>query len=183
MNGSTSLGHTPLHVAAAQGHGHMVDLLLENGADIDAVDKKGENALAAACRFDHKDCERHLFLFRWQQRAKHMKPQEVRELFAHQFHDSINPVWLKGNVAQVYYTQILPPGEFQGTGLGAPKRRGTSAQSSRNDDDSEDSQSLDSGSSDDDDQSSADSTRIKGKYMYICTIKKKGRFELCLHLY
>lgn len=31
VNASTPLGRTPLHVAASQGHGHIVDLLLEKG--------------------------------------------------------------------------------------------------------------------------------------------------------
>lgn len=31
VNSSTPLGRTPLHIAAAQGHGHIVDLLLEKG--------------------------------------------------------------------------------------------------------------------------------------------------------
>lgn len=31
VNGKTPLGHTALHVAAARGHGHIVDLLLEKG--------------------------------------------------------------------------------------------------------------------------------------------------------
>lgn len=44
-------------------------------------------------------------------------------MFAHQFFDSTNPVWLNGPHGEVYYTQILPPGEFEGTALDAPKRR------------------------------------------------------------
>ena len=31
VNACTPLGRTPLHVAAAMGHGHIVDLLLEKG--------------------------------------------------------------------------------------------------------------------------------------------------------
>ena len=31
VNASTPLGRTPLHVASSQGHGHIVDLLLEHG--------------------------------------------------------------------------------------------------------------------------------------------------------
>ena len=44
-------------------------------------------------------------------------------MFAHQYFDSALPVWLKGPHGEVYYTQILPPGEFEGTALDAPKRR------------------------------------------------------------
>ena len=52
-----------------------------------------------------------------------MKPQLEHEMFAHQYYDSALPVWLAGNQAQIYYTQILPPGEFEGTGFHAPRRR------------------------------------------------------------
>jgi len=123
VNGRTGLGQTPLHVAAANGHGTVVDLLLEKGADIDEVDQFGESALAVAMRFGHKGCERHLFLFRWQQRAKQIKPAIEHELFAHQYFDSKLPVWFKGKHAQMYFTKILPPGEFEGTGLDAPRRK------------------------------------------------------------
>jgi hypothetical protein len=140
VNGKTPLGRTALHVAAARGHGHIVDLLLEkgdcvtlitvldlvfhfiSGADINAEDEYGDTALTIASQFGHKACERHLFLFRWQQRAKQMASARPREMFAHQYFDSAFPVWLKGQHAQVYYTKILPPQEFQGSGLHAPKR-------------------------------------------------------------
>ena len=45
-------------------------------------------------------------------------------MFAHQYFDSAFPVWLKGQVGQVYYTQILPPGEYEGSSLSAPKKPG-----------------------------------------------------------
>ena len=38
----------------------------------------------------------------------------THEMFAHQYFDSAFPVWLKGEQAQIYYTKILPPGEFEG---------------------------------------------------------------------
>ena len=69
---------------------------LSPGADIDAVDQFGDSALAVASRFGHKGCERHLFLFRWQQRAKKIRPHVEHEMFAHQYFDSAFPVWLKG---------------------------------------------------------------------------------------
>ena len=34
MNACTPLGRSPLHVAAAMGHGHIVDLLLEKGKHV-----------------------------------------------------------------------------------------------------------------------------------------------------
>jgi hypothetical protein len=44
-------------------------------------------------------------------------------MFAHQYFDSTNPVWFKGNHGQIYLTQILPPGEFEGTSFNSPLRR------------------------------------------------------------
>ncbi|KAK3596887.1 hypothetical protein CHS0354_029074 [Potamilus streckersoni] len=123
VNASTQLGRTALHVAAAQGRGHIVDLLLERGADIDAEDEKGESALSIAAKFGHKTCERHLFLFRWQERAKRTKPSEEPKRMAHQYFDSKFPVWIKGGQCQLYFTNILPPGEFEGTRFDSPIKR------------------------------------------------------------
>ena len=94
-----------------------------SGANIDAEDENGDTALTIANRFGHKDCERHLFLFRWQQRAKQTRAQVQHEMFAHQYFDSAFPVWLKGETAQIYFTKIMPPGEFEGTGISAPRRQ------------------------------------------------------------
>lgn len=123
VNGTTPLGRTPLHVSAAQGHGHIVDLLLEKGADIDAEDEAGESALTIAAKFGHKTCERHLFLFRWQERAKRTKPCAPPPLMAHQYYDSAFPIWKKGHMSQMYLMNILPPGEFEGTRFNSPKKR------------------------------------------------------------
>ncbi len=76
-----------------------------------------------ATKFNHKGCERQIFLFSWQQRAKNLKPAKEHGLFAHQYFDSAYPVWLKGERAQIYYSQILPPQEFQGGALNAPRNR------------------------------------------------------------
>ena len=38
-------GHSPLHTAAAHGHVDMIRLLLELGAQLEAVDSKGHTAL------------------------------------------------------------------------------------------------------------------------------------------
>ena len=80
--------------------------------------------MTVAEKFGNKVCERHLFLFRWQQRAKQTLQNKLRiDRFAHQYFDSANPVWLKGKQAQIYLAQILPPGEFEGTSIDAPLRR------------------------------------------------------------
>ena len=98
-------------------------LTFSPGADIDAEDNFGETALSTATYFDHKDSERHLFLFRWQQRAKETKPRTQHEMFAHQYYDSALPVWLTGEQSQLYFMQILPASEFEGTSFSAPRRR------------------------------------------------------------
>ncbi|XP_013419849.1 uncharacterized protein LOC106180414 [Lingula anatina] len=124
VNAQTPKGRSALHVAAAQGHGKIVDLLLEKGSNINAADQFGDSALQIATKFGHKGCERHLFLFRWQERAKKTKPsfQDI-PLMAHQFFDSKFPVWLHGNHGQVYFQKILPPGEFEGTAFHAPRNK------------------------------------------------------------
>ena len=86
------------------------------------MDHFGDTALAVASKFNHKGCERQIFLFSWQQRAKTLKPPKEHELFAHQYFDSAFPVWLKGE-PQVYYSNILPPQEFEGSRINSPKRR------------------------------------------------------------
>ncbi|XP_046328632.2 ankyrin repeat, SAM and basic leucine zipper domain-containing protein 1-like isoform X1 [Haliotis rufescens] len=123
LNGTSPLGRTALHVAAAQGHGHIVDLLLEKGANIDAEDDDGNNALTIADKFGHKSCERHLFLFRWQQRAKKLRPSRQVPLKPHQYYDSKFPVWVEGGQCQLYLTNIAPPEEFEGTALNSPIKR------------------------------------------------------------
>lgn len=96
VNMKTTLGRTPLHVAAAQDRGSIVDILLNNGADVNDVDNEGNSALAIAERFGHKDGARHLFLFRWQVRAKKaVKVPEV-PMYHHQQFDTANPVWISG---------------------------------------------------------------------------------------
>lgn len=95
---------------------------LFTGADIDAEDESGATALTIAARFGHKTCERHLFLFRWQQRAKRTKPSAEPARMAHQYYDSSFPVWKRGNKCQVYFMNILPPGEYEGTRFNSPKR-------------------------------------------------------------
>ena len=70
VNAVTPHGRTALLVAASRGHGDVMDALLEHGADSDVVDVDGETPSSIAIKHGHKDCDRHLFMFRWQQRAK-----------------------------------------------------------------------------------------------------------------
>lgn len=124
VNMKTPFGRTPLHAASSQGHSNAIDLMLEKGASMDEIDVQGKSALMVASQWGFKDSERHLFLFQWQTRAaktKHRKPSKT--LMMHQQFDSAYPTWLKGQYAQVYFCQTLPPGEFAGTGFSAPRRK------------------------------------------------------------
>lgn len=51
---------TALHVAAGKGHAEMVDLLLDNGADVDARDHLGRVPMYIALSRDHLDVARRL---------------------------------------------------------------------------------------------------------------------------
>ena len=124
VNMKTPFGRTPLHAASSQGHSNAIDLMLEKGASMDEIDVQGKSALMVASQWGFKDSERHLFLFQWQTRAaktKHRKPSKT--VMMHQQFDSAYPTWLKGQYAQVYFCQTLPPGEFAGTGISAPRRK------------------------------------------------------------
>lgn len=124
VNMKTPFGRTPLHAASSQGHSNAIDLMLEKGASMDEMDVQGKSALMVASQWGFKDSERHLFLFQWQTRAAKTKHRrKSKSLMMHQQFDSAYPTWLKGRYAQVYFCQTLPPGEFAGTGISAPRRR------------------------------------------------------------
>lgn len=124
VNMKSPFGRTPLHAASSQGHSNAIDLMLEKGASMDEIDVQGKSALMVASQWGFKDSERHLFLFQWQTRAAKTKPKRrSKSLMMHQQFDSAYPTWLKGKYAQVYFCQTLPPGEFAGTGISAPRRR------------------------------------------------------------
>lgn len=46
--------YTPLHAAAARGHSVVVDLLLQNDADVDGMNAYGNTPLHIACLNGHK---------------------------------------------------------------------------------------------------------------------------------
>jgi hypothetical protein len=122
---SPATKRSPLHVAAAMGQNHILGILLKNGADIKAIDSDGQTAISLANQFGHKACERQLVQFTWQQRATSSQPHSSPPpLFPHQRFDSALPANLvNGPEAQVYRPQLVPPGEFGGTGLDAPRRK------------------------------------------------------------
>ena len=122
VHDKTANGRTALHITAAQGKNNAVEVLLNNGATIEDPDNDGKSPLVLAGLWGHKSCERQIFLFQWQQRAAKQKPiSDNGQLLAHQMYDSKLKTWLTGQQAQLYYSQILPPGEFSGTGLSAPR--------------------------------------------------------------
>lgn len=124
VNMKTPFGRTALHAASSQGHSNAIDLMLEKGASMDEIDVQGKSALMIASQWGFKDSERHLFLFQWQTRAAKTKHRKTsKTLMMHQQFDSAFPTWLKGTYSQVYFCQTLPPGEFAGTGISAPRRR------------------------------------------------------------
>ena len=58
VNSLDASGNTPLHVSAASGHLKVVCLLLDNGAELHAVNKEGLSALGSAELFGHKNVKR-----------------------------------------------------------------------------------------------------------------------------
>ncbi|XP_071958468.1 uncharacterized protein [Antedon mediterranea] len=123
VHAKTPLGRTALHIAAAQGKNSAVEVLLNNGAKIDSPDNDDKNPLVIAGIWGHKSCERQIFLYQWQQRAAmqkavHSDPGRM----AHQMYDSKLQTWMKGDHKKLYMAQILPPGEFSGSALNAPRR-------------------------------------------------------------
>ncbi|PIK43023.1 hypothetical protein BSL78_20120 [Apostichopus japonicus] len=124
VKAKTPNGRTALHIAGAQGMNSAVEVLLNNGSVIEDPDNDGKTPLVLAGLWGHKSCERQIFLFQWQQRAAKHKPVEDKGgRLAHQMFDSKLKTWLEGPYAQMYYSQIVPPGEFTGTSLSAPRRR------------------------------------------------------------
>ncbi|XP_078460508.1 ankyrin repeat and SOCS box protein 7 isoform X1 [Lampetra planeri] len=64
-------GWTPLHVAASYGHEHVLRLLLNYGADVDAQNGKGLSALVLAVMRERESCVRALLDRRADIRANH----------------------------------------------------------------------------------------------------------------
>lgn len=119
---TTKCGRTALHVAAAVGQDACVDLLLKYGAGelIKTEDNLGKTPLLLASEWGHKSSERRLFLFQWQVRASQMKTNSNRnnkDLMAHQMFDSSLKTHLHGSRSQIYFSNVLPPQEFEGTRL------------------------------------------------------------------
>ncbi len=84
--GKTTNGATPLHSAAANGHKDVVEFLLANKADIDAVTNDGSTALHFAAANGHKDVVDFLLANKADIDAKdnHGKtPMQIAEIYGH----------------------------------------------------------------------------------------------------
>lgn len=114
---------------------HIIDFLLDQNVDIDAMDINGDSALTIARKFNNKAGQYRLTQFKWKKRteaemkAKRKNPQEPDEIFSetrlpHQIFDSSKKTWFKGNFMQVYMMQVCPQSEFSGGSLSAPKSIG-----------------------------------------------------------
>ena len=121
VNSKTQSGYTAVDTAVACGQYSCIDFLLENGAVIDFKSDRSKFALNVAKQYGFTDSERHLLLFDWKQRSKKIKCRDRKALMMHQQFDSGNPTWLRGKYATKYLCATLPPGEFSGTGIDAPK--------------------------------------------------------------
>ena len=56
--GKDDHGFTPLMHAASEGHAHVLPLLIEAGAEVDAANDEGETALHIAASCGHEECVR-----------------------------------------------------------------------------------------------------------------------------
>ena len=123
INYKTSMGRTALHLAASQGNSECIDMMLQRGACIEVTDVLGKSPVDTANAWGKKDSERHLFLYQWQTRASKTIASKGSPLMMHQNYDSSLPTWLRGDYGQIYYANILPPGEFSGSVISAPRRK------------------------------------------------------------
>lgn len=119
-------------VAVVADRTDIVQLLLEHNADVDICDVKNENAIDIAKKFNNKFGQNTLIEFKWRKRTEAAMKKKREEMnsselsnkedrFAHQIFDSNHKTWFKGDYAQVYMQQLIPCGEFSGTGFSAPK--------------------------------------------------------------
>lgn len=65
----TQVGCTPLHRAASTGNSELCELLIEEGADVDAVDKSGQTPLMNAVICQNKEVN--LLAFLWKRYLSH----------------------------------------------------------------------------------------------------------------
>ena len=126
INSTTDLGHTALHAAMANGQYKCIDFLLKNGALGDTKSKQSQYASFIAKLNGYTDSDRHVFMFNWQLRAKKIVPKLSNQklVMMHQQFDSKYPTWFNGPYGTKYICSTLPPGEYSGTRINAPKNEG-----------------------------------------------------------
>jgi hypothetical protein len=136
INYKSSFGRTPIMISIASDKMQVVDLLLEAKVDIDVEDLNGDNVVDLAKKYNNKLGQHRLAQFKWKKRTeeelknkKNAKKNEEIPVFnetrlPHQVFDSSKKTWFKGNFMQVYMAHLVPPDEYSGTKLGAPKSIG-----------------------------------------------------------
>ena len=126
INNTTNLGYTALHAAMANGQYKCIDFLLKNGAFGDTKSKQSQYANFIAKLNGHADSDRHVFMFNWKLRAKNLVPKlsNQKPMMMHQQFDSKYPTWFNGPYGTKYICSTLPPGEYSGTRINAPKNEG-----------------------------------------------------------
>lgn len=135
VNYKSSFGRTPLMVSVVANKTDIIGYLLDNNADIDIVDINEDSALSIAKKFNNKLGQHKLSQYKWKKRteAELKSKSKVRieedEIFPekrlpHQIFDSSKKTWLKGKFMQMYMMQLVPPREFSGSGLSAPRSVG-----------------------------------------------------------
>lgn len=136
INYKSSFGRTPIMIALAADKIQIVDILLDACVDIDIEDENDENAVIIAKKFNNKLGQHRLAQFKWKKRTeeeiqtkKNSKIAENKPVFMetrlpHQIFDSSQKTWFKGDFMQVYMANLVPPDEFSGTKLSAPKSVG-----------------------------------------------------------
>lgn len=123
-------------IALASDKIQIVDILLDACVDIEIEDMNGETAVQVAKKFNNKLGQHRLAQFKWRKRteeeiktkkeAKHTEQQTVfnEKRLPHQIFDSSQKTWFKGNFMQIYMAHLVPPDEYSGTKLSAPKSIG-----------------------------------------------------------
>lgn len=120
VNSQSPSGWTPLHAAGRTGMWKALCVLINHGADVRIIDKKGLTAFDLAREFGNKKCEDTLGFCQWslqkhkivQERKSDYSAPKARENAsrqAHQFRDSTLKTWLGGPRGQLYMSQIPNP--------------------------------------------------------------------------
>ena len=120
VNAQSPSGWTALHAASCMGQWKALCILLDNGADVRIVDKKGLTAFDLARKHGNKKCEQSLNFCLWNLQ-KHRIVQKRQNDYdvtksrmdatrqAHQYRDSTLTTWLQGTCGRRYMMQVPNP--------------------------------------------------------------------------